>query len=201
MIDIKLLRQDPDAFIRAAQLKNCPVDIHALLDIDRELADITRRHQEARTAQNAAGKEIAKLTGPDKDEAIKRMAELKATVKELEDRQGELQPKLDELMLLVPQPPAGDVPVGADDTENVEVRRVGDVPSFDFEPLDHVELGQRLDIIDIPRGVKLAGSRNYALRGPGAMLHYAVLRLALDAMIGRGYELLNLPVLVNEDVM
>ena len=201
MIDIKLLRQDPDAFIRAAELKNCPVDIPALLEIDRELAEISRRHQDARTAQNAAGKEIAKLTDPEKEGAIKRIAELKATVKELEDRRGELQPKFDELMLLVSQPPCADVPIGADETENVEVRRVGDLPSFHFQPLDHVELGQKLDIIDIPGGVKLAGSRNYALKGAGAMLHYAVLRLALDAMIDRGYELLDLPVLVNEDIM
>ena len=75
MIDIKLLRQDPDVFIRAAELKSCRVDIPALLEIDRQLADITRRHQEARTAQNAAGNEIARLTGPDKDAAIRRMAD------------------------------------------------------------------------------------------------------------------------------
>ena len=201
MIDIKLLRQDPDTYVGAAQLKNCPVDILALVDIDRQLTDVLRQYQEARTAQNAAGKEIAKLTGQEKADAIDRMGKLKARVKELDDKRSQLQPKLDELMLLVPQPPAADVPVGADDTENVEIRRAGEAPKFDFEPLDHVELGRTLDIIDLPRGVKLAGSRNYALKGAGAMLHYAVLRLALDAMIDRGYELLNLPVLVNEDVM
>ncbi len=201
MIDIKLLRQDPDTYVEAAQVKNCPVDILALLDIDGQLTDVLRQYQEARTAQNAAGKDIAKLTGQEKADAIERMSKLKARVKELDDQRSRLQPKLDELMLLVPQPPATDVPVGADDTENVEIRRVGEAPKFDFEPLDHVELGRTLDIIDLPRGVKLAGSRNYALKGAGAMLHYAVLRLALDAMIDRGYELLNLPVLVNEDVM
>ena len=201
MIDIKLLRQDPNTYVEAAQLKNCPVDILALVDIDRQLTDVLRQYQEARTAQNAAGKEIAKLTGQEKADAIDRMGKLKARVKELDDKRSQLQPKLDELMLLVPQPPAADVPVGADDTENVEIRRAGEAPKFDFEPLDHVELGRTLDIIDLPRGVKLAGSRNYALKGAGAMLHYAVLRLALDAMIDRGYELLNLPVLVNEDVM
>lgn len=178
MIDIKLLRQDPDTYVEAAQLKNCPVDILALLDIDRQLTDVLRQYQEARTAQNAAGKEIAKLTGQEKADAIDRMGKLKARVKELDDKRGQLQPKLDELMLLVAQPPAADVPVGADDTENVEIRRVGKAPKFDFEPLDHVELGRTLDIIDLPRGVKLAGSRNYALKGADEMLHYAVLRLA-----------------------
>ncbi len=201
MIDIKLLRQDPDAYIKAAELKKCPVDIPALLKIDRQLADITRQHQDARTAQNAAGKEIAKLKGTDKDDAIKRMADLKTTVKQLDEQRTDLQPKLDELLMLVPQPPADVVPIGDGDTDNVELRRVGEVPTFDFELRDHVELGEKLGIIDLQRGVKLAGSRNYALKGAGAMLHYAVLRLALDSMIARGYELLHLPVLVNEEVM
>ncbi len=88
--------------------------------------------------------------------------------------------KFEALMLTVPQPPAAEVPDGRDDTENVEIKRVGEVRTFDFTPLDHVELGRRLDIIDIERGVKLAGTRNYILKGDGCLLHQAVLRLALD---------------------
>lgn len=201
MIDIKLIRKDPDRYVKAAKLKNFEADIPALLDIDRQLADIVREHQDVRTAQNAAGKEIASLTGREKEDAIARMAQLKARVKDLEDKRAQLQPEFDQLMLLVSQPPADDVPIGADDTENVEIRRAGEVPEFDFPPADHIELGRKLDIIDVPRGVKLAGSRNYALKGAGAMLHYAVLRFAMDSMIARGYEILNLPILVNDEIM
>jgi seryl-tRNA synthetase len=104
-------------------------------------------------------------------------------------------------MLLAAQPAAADVPVGRDDTENVLIRKEGEVRRFDFEPKDHVELGTALDIIDIPRGVKLAGSRNFILKGAGALLHQALLRLAVDHMIARGYTLLTVPVLVNESVM
>jgi seryl-tRNA synthetase len=87
-----------------------------------------------------------------------------------------LQPEYDTLMCQVPQPAAPEVPFGEDDTQNVELRKWGTVRSFDFKPKDHVELGTDLGIIDIERGVKLAGTRNYFLKGDGALLHWAVLR-------------------------
>lgn len=201
MIDIKQIRAEPAPYAEAAQRKNFAVDIDRLLEVDGKLLDAQRELQDLRTEQNRAGKEIAKLKGDEKQAAIQRMSELKARAKELDEQVQALEPEFRELMLRVPQPPDPDVPLGADDTENVELRRVGEIPEFDFEPKDHVELGERLGIIDMPRGVKLSGSRNYVLCGAGAMLHYAVLRLAQDQMTAKGYTLLNVPVLVNEDVM
>ena len=93
------------------------------------------------------------------------------------------------------------MPVGKDDTQNVELRTFGQPRKFEFTPKDHVRLGTDLGIIDIERGVKLAGSRNYVLRGDGALLHQAVLRLAQDRMVERGFEPMTVPVLVKEDVM
>jgi len=201
MIDIKLIRSDPDKYIRAARDKNMSADIEALLEADGQLLGLNQQLQDARTEQNAAGKQIAELTGQDKVDAIMSVKSLKTTIAELEEKIEQIVPKFDELMLLVAQPAADDVPLGKDDTENIELRTVGEIPSFDFELKDHVELGEALDIIDIPRGVKLAGSRNFILKGAGAMLHQAVLRLAIDQMIARGYQLMTVPVLVNEDVM
>ena len=201
MIDIKLIRAEPQKFIDAARDKNIKVDIPALLEVDRQILDAQRELQDVRTAQNAAGKKIAKLTGDDKATAVAEIAHLKARAKELADLADRLQPKFDELMLLVAQPAAPEVPLGKDDTENVVLRVEGTVPTFDFEPKDHVQLGEALDIIDIPRGVKLAGSRNFILKGAGAMLHQAILRLALDQMIARGFTLMTVPVLVKESVM
>jgi len=201
MIDIKLIREAPETYAEAARVKKCPPAVGDLLAVDKELADARRELQDIKTEQNQVGKEIAKLEGPDRQVAITKMGELKPRAKQLNDRISELEPKFDELMLLVAQPAAADVPVGADDTENVELRREGEIPQFDFEPKDHVQLGEALGIIDIERGVKLAGSRNFILKGAGAMLHQAVLRLALDQMIAKGYELMSVPVLVNESVM
>lgn len=201
MIDIRFIRSEPEKFIEAARVKNIPADIPALLETDTKLLDARKELQDIRTARNATGKEIAHLQGEDKQAAIQRMSQLKARAKELGDIIGELEPKFNELMLLVPQPPAPDVPVGADDADNVEVRRVGEIPEFDFELKDHVRLGEALDIIDIPRGVKLAGTRNFVLKGAGAMLHQAVLRLGLDKMLQKGYQPLTVPVLVNDAMM
>ncbi|HET6429813.1 MAG TPA: serine--tRNA ligase [Phycisphaerae bacterium] len=201
MIDIKLLRADPDVYKRAGREKNFPVDIDELLEVDARLLSARQELQDLRTRQNAAGKRIAALTGSEKASAIEEMSRLKARAKELGDEVADLQPRFNELMLLVPQPADEGVPLGADDTENVEIRRVGELPRFDFEPKDHVQLGADLGIIDIERGVKLAGSRNYVLVGAGALLHQAVLRLAMDTMMAKGYTFLTVPVLVREEVM
>ena len=201
MIDIKLLRNDPQTYIQAAKNKRFNVDIEHLLDVDARLLAARQQLQEARTKQNEAGKSIAKLKGDDKQKAIAEMAELKATVKRVSDEIEQLEPEYNRLMLLVPQPADPGAPLGADDTENVEIRREGTVPEFDFPLRDHVELGELLDIVDLPRGVKLAGSRNYILKGAGALMHQAILRLAVDQMVAKGYTLLTVPVIVNESVM
>ncbi|MBI5725535.1 MAG: serine--tRNA ligase [Planctomycetes bacterium] len=201
MVDIKLVRAEPQKFIEASRVKRCPVDFGALLDLDGRLLKARQELQEIKTSQNVAGREIARLKDQAKQDAVAKMALLKARTKELDDLIAQLEPKFQEMMLLVPQPPAPEVPVGKDETENVVIRVEGQVRKFDFEPKDHVQLGELLGIIDVPRGVKLAGSRNYILKGAGAMMHYAILRLALDQMIAKGWTLLNVPVLVNESVM
>jgi seryl-tRNA synthetase len=198
---MKLIRSDPDKYVKAARDKNISADIPLLLQADSELLGLNQQLQDARTEQNKAGKQIAELIGQDKVDAIMAVKSLKTTIAELEEKIEQIEPKFNELMLLVAQPAADDVPLGADDTENTELRSVGEIRSFDFEPKDHVQLGEDLDIIDIPRGVKLAGSRNFILKGAGAMMHQAVLRLAIDQMIAKGYQLMTVPVLVNEDVM
>jgi seryl-tRNA synthetase len=201
MIDIKLIRDDPETYAKAAADKRFSVDIDHLLELDNQLLSARQELQEARTKQNAAGKRIAKLQGQEKQDAIAEMGQLKQTVKQLTDRIDQLEPEFEQLMLLVPQLPDEEVPLGADEEDNVELRKEGTIRQVDLPLRDHVELGELLDIIDIPRGVKLAGSRNFILKGAGAQLHQAVLRLAVDQMTAKGYTLLTVPVLVNDSVM
>lgn len=201
MIDIRLLRANPEIYVQAAKAKNFKVDIDALLEVDGKLLAAKRELQEIRTAQNQAGKNIAKLTGDQKRAAIAEVSDLKSRTQQLEERIADLEPRYDDLMMLVPQPPAPEVPLGNDDGDNVVLRTVGEVRKFDFDPKDHIELGNALDIIDVDRAVKLAGSRNFILKGAGAMMHQAVLRLALDSMIANGYQMLTVPVLVRESAM
>ncbi len=201
MIDIKQIRENPEKFKKAAIDKNISVDIDRLLKVDETLLSAKKQLQDISTDKNKIGKSIPNLSGDEKQSALARLSELKKSEAECQSQIKELQPEFDELMLLVPQPTDEDVPFGKDDTENVEIRKEGKVRQFDFEPKDHVQLGLALGIIDIERGVKLAGTRNYFLKGDGALLHWAVLRFAIDCMVAKGYVPLSVPLLVRDEVM
>jgi len=201
MIDIKKIRENPQKFRDGAKAKKFDVDIDRLLKVDAALVDCRKRLQDIATEKNSVGKSIPKLSADEKQAALARLGELKNEETGLNEQTKSLQPEFDEIMQQVPQPPAEDVPSGEDDTENVELRKWGTIREFDFEPKDHVELGISLGIIDIERGVKLAGTRSYFLKGDGAMLHWAVLRFSLDYMVGKGYTPMSVPLLMKDEAM
>jgi len=201
MIDIKQIRESAQAFKEAGRAKNFDVDIDRLLEVDSALKAAKNQLQEISTSKNRIGKSIPNLSGGEKDAALAQLSELKRQETNFNEEVKKLQPEFDELMLQVAQPADGDVPLGKDDTQNVEIRKEGEIRRFDFETKDHVQLGQDLDIIDIERGVKLAGTRNYLLKGDGAMLHWAVLRFAMDYMVGRGYVPMSVPLLMKDEAM
>jgi seryl-tRNA synthetase len=201
MIYIKQIRENPDKFKKAAKDKRFDIDIDRLLTVDAGLQESKKHLQDITTEINKIGKSVPKLAGTEKQKVIIELSSLKQKASSLDERLKKLQPEFDKLMLLVAQPADDDVPVGKDDTESVEIRKEGIVPQFDFEPKDHVQLGTALDIIDIERGVKLAGTRNYFLKGDGALLHWAVLRFAMDFMVGKGYVPMSVPVLIKDAAM
>lgn len=201
MIDIKLIRENPQYFKDGAKAKKITADIDRLLEVDAQLADAKKKLQDIVTEKNRIGKDIPKLAPDQKKEALARLAGFKEEEGALNEALKSLQPEFETLMNQVPQPPAPEVPYGADDTENVEMRTWGTIRRFDFTPKDHVELGTELGIIDIERGVKLAGTRNYFLRGDGALLHWAVLRFAMDHMVKKGYVPMSVPLLMRDEVM
>ncbi len=221
MLDIRYIRENAEVVRQAAARKKIACDLDRLLEVDARRRRIQQQLDTLRQEQKDLGAQVALYRNPkspfykqavaagktpeqlaqDAKGVQDRLNEIKAAIKPLEEEEKQVQPEFDRLMLTVPQPPSPDVPDGRDDTENVEVRRVGEVPRFDFEIKDHVQLGATLDIIDIDRGVKLAGSRNYLLKGAGAMLHQAVLRLAVDMMVARGFTPVSVPVLVRDAMM
>ena len=201
MIDIKQIREEPERFKKAAKDKGFAVDIDHLLTVYADIQENKRQLQYIATEKNKLGKSIPNLSGEKKDYAIGHLSICKKNEAKLQEQIKELQPEFSELMLLVAQPADDDVPIGKDDTENVEIRREGTVRQFDFEPKDHVQLGLALGIIDIERGVKLAGTRNYFLKGDGALLHWAVLQFAMDYMVKQGYEPLSVPLLMKDEAM
>jgi len=201
MIDIKQIRENPQGFKEAGRAKHFDVDIDRLLEVDSALKAAKNQLQEISASKNRIGKSIPNLSGGEKDAALAQLSELKQQETDFNGEVKNLQPEFDELMMQVAQPADDDVPLGKDDTQNVEIRKEGEIRQFDFELKDHVQLGQTLDIIDIERGVKLAGTRNYLLKGDGAMLHWAVLRFAMDYMVGRGYVPMSVPVLMKDEAM
>ena len=221
MLDIKRIRENPDLIKDAAVKKKIACDVDRLCAVDERRRQIQQELDTLRARSNEVGPQMALYGNPKSDwyrravadgrtpEQIKALAdetrrslsETKARIKALEEESKPVAEEFDQLMLTVPQPPGPEVPAGADESENDVLRTEGEVRRFDFEPKDHVALGEALGIIDIERGVKLAGTRNYILRGDGAMLHYAVLRLAQDLMIERGFTPMVVPVLVRESVM
>ena len=201
MIDIKQIRQDPERFKKAARDKHFEVDIDKLLELDERIGEAKRKLQDIVTEKNRIGKSIPKLSGEEKEAALTQLSELKEREAEYDREVKDSQPEFDRLMQLVAQPADADVPLGKDDTENVEIRKEGQIRKFDFEPKDHVQLGLALGIIDIERGVKLAGTRNYFLKGDGALLHWAVLRFAMDYMVEKGYVPMSVPVLMKDEAM
>ncbi len=221
MLDIKFIREHAERVKQAAIDKRIACDVDRLLDVDRRRRDLQMQLDALREQVKESGQRVGLLRNTKSDwykravaegksaadiqaEADRVQAELaglKPKIKELEEAEGPILAEFEQLMLTIPQPADPDVPVGKDESENVELRRVGEVPRFDFEPQDHVTLGTALGILDVERGVKLAGSRNYVLKGDGALLHQAVLRLAQDIMVARGFVPMVVPVLVKEEVM
>jgi len=201
MIDIKQIRENPQKYREAGLAKHFDVDIDRLLEIDSILRTAKNQLQEISTSKNRIGKSIPRLDGEQKQTALSELAGLKDQEAGYDEQIETLQPEFDALMQQVAQPADEDVPLGKDDTENIEIRKEGEIRQFDFEHKDHVQLGRELDIIDIERGVRLAGTRNYILKGDGAMLHWAVLRFALDYMTGKGYVPMSVPLLMKDEAM
>jgi seryl-tRNA synthetase len=221
MLDIRFIRENVELIEKAAVDKHMQCDVRRLIEVDTRRRELQMRLDALREQARENGQKVGLLRNP-KSEWYKRavaegkseaeikaeadrvqaeLAQLKPEIKQLEEQEGPTLEEFHRLMLTIPQPADPQAPVGKDETENAELRKVGEIRRFDFEPKDHVTLGQELEIIDIERGVKLAGTRNYVLRGDGALLHQAVLRLAQDMIVERGYTPMSVPVLVREEVM
>jgi len=215
MIDLKNLRENPDRYRLAAQHKRVDVDIDQLLKLDVEHRQLLTDRQALAAEKNQIGKQIGQLAGqlkkasPDEKPMLQaqikqlrqRPAQLKQQEHTLETRLSELEPEREKALMLVPQPADDDVPVGHDEADNVQLSQHGEPRKFDFQPKDHVTLGKDLGMIDIERGVKLAGTRSYILTGAGALLHQAVLRFSMDQMVQRGFTPMTVPVIVREPAM
>jgi seryl-tRNA synthetase len=198
MLDLAWIREHVDEVRKGAQRKHLPCPVDELLQVDAERRTLLKQTEDARAEQNALGQQQKSLGGDAKTMALERLKGLKATVADLTARLAPLEERQHALLLQIPNPPDAEVPEGADDRSNVEVRRSAEPPTFAFKVRDHIDLMTRLDMLDVERAGRMAGSRSYILKGDAVLLEQAVLRLGLDLIAGRGFTPLSVPVLVKE---
>lgn len=201
MLDIKFIRENPELVQKATNEKNFPVDIKALLESDHQLRTARSRWEELQTQRNQISKTIGKAAPEDREALKKEVLDIKDKMTDLTQELRDREAEFHQFMLRVAQPARDDVPVGKDDQENVEIRTWGQPPEFDFTPQDHITIGEKSEMIDIPRGVKLSGSRSYVFKGDGALLEQALLRYGYDHLVKKGFTPMSVPVLVNNSAM
>lgn len=200
MLDLKLLEKDFDSV--AAKLKAKKVDENLLKNLQICFVSLKKERaklEEAQAFQNKFSKELASAS--DKENLKAKLNENKAKINELNSRVNEIQNELLELAHSVPNIPDECVPVGDDENDNVELKKVGELPKFDFKPKEHFELGEKLGWLDFVRGVKIAGSRFCVLKNEGARLSRALVNYMIDFNASRGFELVNVPFIVNSTTM
>jgi seryl-tRNA synthetase len=201
MIDVQDIRSRPEAYQAACVAKRIKFDITAFLDLDSQYRERRTEFETLKSKQNASSKELPKLPADEKQSKLAEMKELSGLVKIAQEELRELEEKRTSQLLRIPSIPREDVPEGPDDTANVELKTWGEIPHFDFALKDHMELGKQLGILDVERGVKVAGARSYFLVGDGARLQQALLSYASDFLSGKGYSLMAPPHLVKHEVM
>ncbi len=205
MLDIELLRKNPEFVKERLRLRreDYPRLVDEALRLDEERRSILRELEALRAERNALSKEIGKRKskGEQTAELEGKVKEIKEKIEGLEDKLSEVEEQLKRVMLSIPNIPHQSVPVGKDETENVEVRRWGVPRDFDFEPKAHYEIGEALGILDFERGASLAGSRFTVMWGWGAKLERALINFMLDFHTSRGYKEVWVPHLVKPEIL
>jgi seryl-tRNA synthetase len=206
MLDLNFIRENPKKVKATLIDLNTEAPIDEILQLDQQRRDILKEVESLRQERNAGSKQIGLLMRESKkDEAQaqkQRMTDIGDQISRLDEQLRDVEANLLDKQLYVPNMPAPDVPVGPNEDHNVEVRRWGNPPKFDFTPKPHWDLGEALGIIDFERGVKISGTRFYVFKGAGATLHRALTNFFLDTGVNEhGYTEIYPPFMVRQQSM
>lgn len=201
MLDPKFIAANPDEVKAAASKKHIKFDVDSFLKLDEKRRALQGEFDSIRAEKNAVNDKMKSLKGPEKQKIIEEMRAKGEEEKKVSEDLARIEMEWKHLLLTAPGLISPDSPEGKDDSENVEIYKVGEVPKFDFTPKDHMALGKDLDIIDMERGVKIAGSRNYFLKGDGALLELAIMQFTIHKLVAKGFTPFLPPLLVNEEAM
>lgn len=204
MIDIELLRRDPELVKRKTLLRGVEIDFGIFEELDRKRRELIKELDELRASRNRISKEIGfkRQRGEDASLLMEESKSISERIERIETDLKEIEEKLREFIINIPNLVHDSVPVGKDESDNRVVRVVGEPREFKFEPKPHWEIGERLDIIDFERGAKLSGSRFVVMKGWGAILERALINFMLDLHVKKhGYREIYPPVIVKPEIL
>lgn len=203
MLDVKFVVENADLVKAAMKTRSGEYDIDIVLELDRQRREILKEVETLKAERNRESAQVAALKREKKDasEIIERMKEVGDKIKALDDELGPVESGLRMAMLSIPNIPDKTVPIGKDDTENVEIRKFMEPTKFDFEPKAHWDLGDSLNILDPATAAKITGTRFTVYRGLGARLERAIFNFMLDTHTANGYTEIFPPFMVNRDSM
>ena len=203
MLDLKAIRSDPERIKAALARRGAAEQVDALLALDARRRELLPEVERAQAERKTLSKQIGerKQAGEDAEELMASVQSLKERIESGKEELEQVEAKLSELALSLPNVPDPDAPEGMTEEDAVVIREVGERPQFDFEPLDHLEIGTRLGLIDMEKAAELSGSRFAYLKGDLVLLELALVRFAIDLVRGEGHEPVVPPVLVREEAL
>lgn len=203
MLDVKFVVENADLVKAAMKTRSGEYDVDIVLELDRQRREILKEVEVLKAERNRESAQVAALKREKKDasEIIARMKDVGDKIKALDDELGPVESGLRMAMLSIPNIPDKTVPIGKDDTENVEIRKFMEPTKFDFEPKAHWDLGDSLNILDPATAAKITGTRFTVYRGLGARLERAIFNFMLDTHTANGYTEIFPPFMVNRDSM
>lgn len=200
MLDIKFIRQNPEKIKEGCEKKGYKVDVDLILELDKKIRKISFSLQEIRTIKNKASKEILKLSPEKKKNLIREMKILDKKEDELEKDLKRIETEFNELILRIPNLPFDDIPCGKNEKDNLVLREIGEKPEFDFFPKSYLEISKNLDLIDVERASKVAGSRFGYLKKEFVLIEFALIKLAFDFLLKKDFIPILPPVMLKPEM-
>ncbi len=203
MLDARFVRDNVQVVRDALQKRGYEIDLDEFLSLEEKRREIIRKVEELRNRRNVVSDEIGRLKkgGGDATDLISEMKKVSERIKALDEELKGVDIKVRDFLLNLPNIPHESVPVGRDESDNPEIRQWGKPEEFDFEPLNHWDIAETLDIVDFDRASKIAGARFALMKGYGARLERALMNFMLDLNTSKGYQEVFPPILVNRESM
>ena len=203
MLDPKLIKENPQAIKEMLKARDVEFDLDGLIDADKNRREFILKTDELRKKRNQSALEISqkKKAGEDTSGILEEMKKISSELTALEEAQSEIEKKYKHLVLTLPNLIHESVPIGKDDSANKEIKKWGQVPSFDFKVNDHIDISENLDLVDLERAAKVAGARFYYLKNDLVRLNQALIQYSLEFLSEKNYSLIQPPYMINHQSM